>query len=83
MPMAFSSSRLRAVPCPTRPVRARINLWGGGITVPQYADVDQTLSLGAVTISVPIVVQANQTWSNSDGTPLTISGSTIIVAIAC
>ena len=52
-----------------------INLWGGGITVPQYADAGDTLAQGAVTISVPIILKANQTWTNSAATPLSISGS--------
>lgn len=50
-----------------------INLWGGGITVPQYAY--GTTTQGAVTISAAINVQAAQTWSNNSSNWLLINGS--------
>lgn len=50
-----------------------INLSGGGIALSQYAY--GTTPQGAVTISAPVVLQANQTWTNNSSNDLTVLGN--------
>jgi hypothetical protein len=50
-----------------------IGLWGGGITVSQYAY--GTTPQGGVTILSPISLQAPQTWTNSSSNALAIEGN--------
>ena len=63
---------------PSLPGNGAINLWGSGgdaINMPQYAY--GTTAQGAVAISVPIVLQASQTWTNNSSNSLTIAGNVI------
>jgi autotransporter-associated beta strand protein len=59
---------------PTLSGTGTINLYGGGVTVPQNGY--DSIAQGAVTISAALALQGSQTWTNnSTSNPLTVAGN--------